>query len=144
MPLSNAADSFRTMLTNFLVRANRFPPIFVRLLARHHPWGKPITTIEIADRSGLSPARVDAISQCTDWRGIDILEMSAFTKACECDLFSRRDMKRIQNYLQGAKTNGHRSPPSFAYLKKDPDWLPYYRPLLQRYRESLKMKLNAT
>ena len=113
----------------------RFPPILVRLLARKRH-GRPLTTIEIAERGGLKPGQVDFISESHNWILIDLPTFRAFTKGCDIDLLDRANFRRIENYLAGVKVKGRRFPPTFRYLKRDPRWESYYKPLLMSWLKS--------
>lgn len=118
------------MTSNFFKRANRFPPVIVRMLARV-PRGRPLTSLEISQASGIPVARVDSISRSKSWAGIDIYEMQSFCNACSVDFASRVSMKRVDTYIRGARVDGKRVPPSFAYLRKSPDWEKEYLPLIE-------------
>lgn len=127
----------------FWTRINRFPPILVRLLARH-PRGEPMTTLEIADRSGLSPFQVEALSQSTDWSTIDLPTAQKFLCACRIDLTNTVQMKRVKVYLKGPVKNGVRAPTPYRYLKTSPLWPTYYQPLRDRWCASLIARSGAT
>lgn len=118
------------MTSNFYTRAKRFPPVIVRMLARV-PRGRPLTSLEISQASGIPVARVDSISRSSSWAGIDVYEMQKFCSACSVDFSSRASMKRVETYIRGAVVNGKRIPPAFAYLKKSPDWEKEYLPLIE-------------
>jgi len=120
---------------------NRYPPILVRLLARKSH-GAALSTMEIAEISGLSPAAVEAISQTLSWDGITVSQLQSFLKGCKIDLFNPRQRKRIEVYLRGKMINGQRKPPNYRYLKKDPLWLTYYQPLMLRWWTSLQRKVE--
>jgi hypothetical protein len=132
---------------NFFQRTQSFPPILLRLLARHKG-GKPLTTHEIADRSGtgigtdvcsintdvcnrLSPLEVMEFSKQTSWKGIGALEMFAFMRGCNLMLDDTATMRRTLDYL--------RKNPNFEYLRANPDWDSYYRPLLITWRRSYEV-----
>lgn len=114
---------------SFWTRAETIPPILVRLLARRRH-GPPLTDAEISAASGLSVAQVFAISQCTDWSGIDLPTMRKFLVACEVDFESFTQMKRVDSYLA--------SNPTWQALRKSPQWKPYFEPLMRRYIQSVK------
>jgi hypothetical protein len=106
----------------------QYPPILCRLLARHKR-GAPFTVQHIAEHGGLTEVEVLLISQRTDWGGIDVFTMRRFLRGCGIDFCSRTCMHRLHCYL--------RSNPNWAYLRRSPDWLSYYNPLLQTYSKSL-------
>lgn len=127
---------------SFWTLTERFPPILIRLLATDPP-GHPLTTAEIADRSGLSPALVEAISQSTDWTGIDLPTAKAYLLACKIDLTNGQQIKRITTYLRYKKRNGVRIPTPYQYLRKSPLWETYYQPLRDRLGRFLLSKQSA-
>lgn len=112
--------------SDFWTVIERFPPILIRLLARH-PRGRPLTTLEIAERSQLPPYLVETISLSLTWDGIDLPSFKKFTIACNLDLTKYSQRKRAQNYLMAAMGNKYR------YLKMDPAWESYYHPLMIRF-----------
>lgn len=110
-------------------RLERFPPILLRLLSRVRH-GRPLTSQEIAQRSGLKVGKVEFLSEASDWTGIDVPTVKAFLHGCDTDIFSRQSFRRMENYLAGTRVKGKRFPPTFRYLKIDPKWDSYFRPLL--------------
>lgn len=121
---------------NFWGKLDHFPPILIRLLARH-PKGKPLTTSELANRGALSAFYIEALSQLTTWDMVPLAHIKEFFRICQIDLENPAQFKRVTVYLKGKVINGQRRPPSFPYLRKDPQWETFYRPLLQTYLESL-------
>ncbi len=111
----------------FWTRLNRYPPVLCRLLAREKR-GRPLTTVEIAERSGLPPAKVEAISASVSWEGVEALEMMRFIQACGCDFDAQKDMRRVEDYL--------RKRPKFTYLRRSPQWKNYYYPLVVKWMET--------
>lgn len=109
---------------SFWTKAEEFPPILVRLLARRRH-GPPLTDEEISRASGIPIYQVFLISQSLDWKGIDIPTMRAFLQACGLDFEDWRQMDRVKRY-------GH-SRPTWQYLRKSPLWKPYFEPLMNRY-----------
>lgn len=111
--------------------AEKFPPVLVRLLARHRG-GPPFTTQEIAERSGgvLSDYDVVAISHALSWDAIPFKQMRAFLHACDCDFCSRESMNRKSVYLK--------TPHKFRYLRRSPEWATVLQPLARRFREEFK------
>lgn len=111
----------------FWVRLNRYPPVLCRLLAREKR-GRPLTTAEIADTSGLPPAKVEAISASISWDRVEVNDMRAFIQACGCDFDHQPNMRRVEDYIRkGAK---------FTYLKRSPYWKNYYYPLVVKWMKS--------
>lgn len=123
-------------------RLDLFTPILVRLLARH-PRGHPLTTAEIADRSGLLPMQVETLSWATSWDGVDLPTFRSFTQACNLDILNAVQAKRNEAYLNGQTVNGVRQPPQFLYLKRDKNWETYYKPMMARYIESVRIRIRV-
>ena len=117
----------------FWDRLRRYPPVLIRLLARHKR-GRPLTSAEISERSGLPLMTVETISSSTSWSGLDLYTARRFMLACGCDLSSQRDVRRIHVYLKRTPRNPrHR----FPYLQRSPQWEGYYLPLMERFLKSL-------
>lgn len=96
-----------------------YPPLFIRLMARKK-YGRPLTTEEISQRSGLNPVEVEAISDMTSWDYLTIRQARQFMKGCQINIESTTDIKRVRDYL--------RHDPTFAYLRRSPLWDTYYKP----------------
>lgn len=111
----------------FWTRLDRYPPVLCRLLAREKR-GRPLTTAEIADTSGLPPAKVEAISASVSWDGVEVDDMKRFAQACGCDFDQQKDMRRVEDYL--------RKRPKFTYLKRSSQWKNYYYPLVLKWMQS--------
>lgn len=126
------------MSAAFFRRADRFPPILCRILARKKKRGAPLTDDELAYRSGLLLYDVHWLSQKTDWMGVDIYTLRSFTDACDLSFDDPAALKRAESYLNGKKRNGRRIPPNFRYLRKSPQWGTVFKPLIQRWTSSLK------
>lgn len=120
----------------FFHRVTKFPPILCRLLARSKPRGPAASAEDIVRKSGLSPADVHFISWKTDWEGIDIFKLRAFTNACGVSFERTSDIKRAETYLRGNKRSGRRIPPNFRHLRKSPNWETVYKPMVQRWLAS--------
>lgn len=118
---------------NFWKTADQFPPVLVRLLARH-PKGKPLTVAEIVARSCLDAWQVESISRLTSWRGVDLPTMRAFLDGCGIDFCDGATMHKVREYLR-VRRNGQR--PNFKYLRTSPDYQTIYYPLYQLYIESI-------
>lgn len=127
----------------FWSRAEHFPPILCRLLARERRYGGPLSTLQIAAGSGmhgqplagevrrfgrLSPAEVESITQCTSWEGVKFADMQAFLRGCGIDFCDSKGMRRLEDYL--------RKTPSFHHLTSSSEWDAYYHPLVKRWRRS--------
>jgi hypothetical protein len=125
-------------MNSFWKVAEKYPPILVRLLARHKN-GPPLSTSEIVNRCAaegwpMSSYIVGMISSATTWDNIPFGEMRVFLSACDMDFCDRDDMNRKAAYLRSVK---HR----FGYLSQSPEFLTVLRPLALRYREHIKAKL---
>ena len=59
---------------------DRLPPYVCRLIARTK--GRPLTTPEISERSGIPVRRVAYISKQRSWLDIPVREVVAFRAAC--------------------------------------------------------------
>jgi hypothetical protein len=116
---------------NFYKTCLRFPPPLVRLLARRD--GRAMTTAEIAKAGLFSSSQVDYISSELSWLDRNLIQIQSFTRACNLDFTSPRDLNRVECYLR--KNKGR---PTFKYLTKDPNWKTYYLPLIVSWRKSLK------
>lgn len=110
---------------SFWTRCEQFPPILVRLLARHKH-GPPLTDREIAERSRIPVARVFTIGQSLTWEGIDIPTARAYLVACGFDFENREQYKRVEAYLR-------KRPVTWQFLRKSPLWKTYFEPLMLRY-----------
>lgn len=86
----------------------------------------------------MTETEVVVHSKATTWVGVDIPTYRAFCQACNLDLMNSVEAKRNESYLNGKLINGQRQAPQFLYLKRDPDWETYYKPLMARYLESLR------
>jgi hypothetical protein len=115
---------------NFYDKADKTPPILVRLLARKKN-GPPLSDLVISERSKLSLIQVHIISQSLSWDDIPITTMRKFMVACEVDIENPEQFNRVKAYLRR---------PTWKYLRTSPLWRSYYLPLVQRYLASLKRK----
>lgn len=104
-----------------------YPPVLVRLLARH-PYSKPLSTPEIMVRSGLSQGNVAFISEQLDWSSVTLPNAIAFCDGCGLGIGDARAWRRVRDYLSRN--------PTFRYLRASPEWGPYYKPLLQAFANS--------
>ena len=116
------------MKNTFWRRASQFSPVLVRLLARHR-YGAPLSTGDIAERSGISLYLVEAISQSTTWGCCNVLDMRRFIQACECDWENPQQLDRMMSYIRKGAT--------WKFLRVSPHWSTYYEPLLEIYRHSV-------
>jgi hypothetical protein len=124
-----------SITTTFWQRCIDYPPCLVRLLARH-PYGKPLTTIEIqalsypnyigrAMSEALSAPMIEALSSELGWGGIAVMNAAQFMRGCSVDFCNPDHMRRVDDYL--------RKKPTFRYLRASPQWEDYYKPLMKRW-----------
>ena len=117
--------------STFWDRCDALPPILIRLLAK--AGNDPLTTDQIAGRSGLPVERIRLIQQQTDWRGVDLLEMKKFLTGCDRDFTEYATWKRIRNYISNPGA-------TFKYLRRSPEFDQVLSPLSDawtRHCESL-------
>lgn len=116
----------------FWDKAERFPPVLVRLLARHRH-GPPLTDHEISKATGLPPVQVQCISHCTSWHGIDLPTMRSFLMGCGVDFENVDQLERVDSYLRSKPA------PTWKYLRLSPNWA-FYKQLMMLYKNSLKAR----
>lgn len=127
---------------NFTERLQCFPPILCRLLARVD--GRPKTFDQIAHDSGampdiinmLSPGEIASISRLTNWKGFSVHQALALQRGTVGTFDNTQAMRRLDNYLR------HR--PTFAYLRRSPEWETYYKPLLIHWRNCYPYNITPT
>lgn len=66
--------------------ANQIPPYVCRILARKANGQKPMSSAEIAERSGLSRAHVSKLSKAQTWSTVTMDVADRFATACGVDL----------------------------------------------------------
>lgn len=119
----------------FTEKLDRFPPVAVRLLARHvtgvqtarHLTGRKVhalTDAQVMNRSGLSLGEIKFLSRLTSWGAVDIDTLVAFTKGCGADLDNRNWLRKNAQYMASI-----RSIP--RYLRQSPDWSSTFEPLIR-------------
>ena len=109
-------------------KAERFPPIVCRLLARRrvrHDYVEAMTDDEIARSSGLGMAAVKRLSWTHSWDEIPLAEMLAFTKACGISFDCRRSIQRNTRFL----VNGE-----WSHITRSPVLTTFYAPLFNEWR----------
>lgn len=112
-------------------RLNRFPPIACRLLARRKDARRriyPLTTQEIARRSGLTASTVASLAPLPSWDTVPIAQVLAFSKGCGIDLDDRDSLRHHSAYMKRMKG-------APRYLVRSPEWKTVYEPLLQLWQE---------
>jgi len=93
-----------------------------------------MTDEEIASESGLPCQLVRALSQLTDWTGVDIWTMQKFLEGCKVDFEDYKEMHRISEYL--------RREPNWGHLKRDPEWQTRWLPLIERWTKQIHGSSN--
>lgn len=98
-----------------------FPPVVVRLLARHPAKkvnGDPLamTDEDIARRAKLLVSEVRHLSQLTSWDTVEVATMRAFLIGCGADLDDRRWLQRNRQYMRDGRRGISR------YLLNSPQW----------------------
>ena len=75
-----------------------------------------MTTEEVAEKSGLAPAVVVAISSQLNWDGVELKTARAFMQGCGMDLSDPLHVRRLRDYLRWAS----RRPPHcrFGFIKR--------------------------
>lgn len=76
---------------------DKYPPITIRLVARHSHGRRWITRAMLIRKSGLCPRTVDRVSRAKSWKGIDVDVQLKFLDACEVDLL---DMSKHVRFLK--------------------------------------------
>jgi hypothetical protein len=112
----------------FWERADKLPPILVRLLARQG--GRPMSMSGIAQASGLEMHTVDALSWSLDWNTVPLGTMRRFLTGCGVDFAKFSEWKRAVNYLESPGCN-------FRYLRRHKDWKSTYEPMLAKWLKSV-------
>lgn len=105
-----------------------FPPVLVRLLARHR-YGRPFSGDEIAETSDLILPHVQTYSWHTHWSHIGVTDALKFMDGCGLGIDDHQAWRRTVGYLN------HK--PTFRYLRASPDWERFYKLLLTHWRKSL-------
>lgn len=116
----------------------QYPPFFVRLYAKRPGSGRgrnlAIEDAELGIISGLPLTRIRQIAQSTDWDGVTIGEMKAFTRACNFDPMLSAARRRVCQYNFICQK---RNVVPFQYLRSAPKWESEFLPLLQLLKSRL-------
>lgn len=116
----------------------KFPPIYVRLLAKKPQSGTgqlAIADADLAILSGIPLARVREISRMANWDGVSYAEMRAFLHACNFDPTNVRHRNRVCNYENICQK---RNKPPFHYLMRSPKWESEFLPLVRMLPDILQ------
>ena len=82
---------------------------------------------EIAEAAGLPVSEIRSLSWLFSWDEVPVKKLFAFSEACGVDFADSKNLMRQNRYI--------RSENVFHYLKKHPEWLRTFQPLLVRYTE---------
>lgn len=108
-------------------KLDQYPPVLVRLLAKH-PDGRVMSDTDIVRADpGLSLAEVRRLSLLPDWQNVSVSLMRAFVRACRVDFANREQMRNANRYVT--------RDPKFRHLTRDPNF-PAYREMLRVYYQS--------
>jgi len=109
----------------FAQKRDRFPPVVVRLLARHQSGHKVFALTDglIQSRSGLSLGEVRHLSRLTSWGAVEIDTFEAFCRGCGADLDNRDWLRKNSVYMGKVKSVPR-------YLRKSPEWSTTFEPLI--------------
>lgn len=108
-------------------RLDDVSPMLCRLMARKR-YGRPRSSKELSDLTGIALPVIEAYSWSASWNDIPIASGFKFARACGIDFASTRSMNRAYAYLN--------KNPTFKYLRQDPQWETYYKPLLLAWYSS--------
>lgn len=105
---------------------SRFPPYYVRLLAKNG--GKALSDAEIAITAGIPINRVREIKFMQNWDHITFQEFDRFVSACNFDPTNPIDRER-HYYYERQCTRANLTP--FRYARKHPKWESEMLPMLK-------------
>ncbi len=113
-------------------KADRFPPIVCRLLARkrvRHDYVEAMSDEELRSLSGLSMATIKRLSWTHSWDGVPVAEMLAFTRACGIDFDDRRSIQRNTRFLARGE---------WTHITRSPLCASHFTPLYNEWRSQTK------
>lgn len=116
------------------MKIDSFPPVVCRLLARD-PKAKaklqrPLSDVEIADKTGLRRDQVISLSWLCTWENIPTDVMKKFTKGCGIDF---EDYKTMQKHYRFVSRMAGRWLTGKHYLRRDAEWELKWKPLIENY-----------
>ena len=115
-------------MSNIWGKFHRYPPVLVRLLARH-PNGEAMSDTEIVSE-GLTLADVKRLSYLPSWDDVPVVLLYRFVTRCGVDFANPDRMKVLNRYLKNAR---------FEHLRRHKMW-PEFRSMLSVYVTTLKKK----
>jgi hypothetical protein len=93
---------------------DRLPPYQVRLLALDGR--KPISTLKLAQKSGLSPFTIKSLARAETWIGYELSTIIAFTNACNVDLLKQKYARqKISRWMRSNRPPPHLSTRQMKY-----------------------------
>jgi len=95
-----------------LDKLTALPPYKLRLLARHKWKRRPMTSQQIADRSGLTKMTVQRLSRCRSWNKITVETMLRFSAACGVEMLHQRRAMQYIKESDGFKNAAHLKKPT--------------------------------
>lgn len=115
-------------MSNIWGKFHRYPPVLVRLLARHDN-GEAMSDADIvAKNPALKTADVKHLSYLPSWDEVPVVLLFRFVTACGVDFASPTRMKVLNRYLKN---------PRFEHLRRHKMW-PEFRSMLAVYAETLR------
>lgn len=107
----------------------QFPPILCRLLARTTDGHgvRALSVEEISRTSELDGLTVRAFSWLPNWEYVTLADTEKFMRGCNVDIGDRNNLRTHTGYIRGNA--------QWKYLKKHPDWLTVYEPMIKAYVE---------
>lgn len=115
-------------------KADRFPPIVCRLLARHNLGHNRVQAMDdtfIQFMSRLPMGQVKHISWSLSWDEIPFGQMLAFLEGCNIDFNDRASVKRNTRLMKGSR---------FLYLRKSPLWKTQFQEMVRYWIANQKAK----
>lgn len=122
--------------TSFWAALSKFPPYYVRLLAKTGPCTL-LSDADIAIASGIDLQRIRQINVLPSWDTVTVSELLRYTTACNFDPTRALDRGRIHRYEMKCKKE---NTPLFGYLRKSPRFESEILPLLK----ILRARMTAT
>jgi hypothetical protein len=115
-------------MSNLWIKFNRYPPVLVRLLARH-PNGDAMSDEELVTDQ-LTLADIKYLSYLASWDDVPVVLLFRFVTRCGVNFASPTRMKVLNRYLKNAR---------FEHLRRHKMW-PEFRSMLAVYVTTLKKK----
>ena len=94
-------------MITLLDKLTTLPPYKLRLLARHKWKRRPMTNLQISERSGLALETVRRLSRCRSWNKITVETMLRFSAACGVEMLHQRRAIQFIKESDGFKNAAH-------------------------------------